>query len=102
MLINRSFEVCALTDLSLALSVAHLLLILGVSISFFLNLGLSFLDFLHMLDLLLLLILGIYFAYLSKTLDHGMDLLLLFVHEHFLEGALGGQLQGLEEIGLAT
>ena len=86
--------------LALLLLVAHLAELLLCCLAFLVDFGVPLAQLDDVLLALLLLVLLVDLAYLRQTLYHGVDLLLLLVHEHLLEGSLGGQLQGLQEIVL--
>lgn len=67
-----------------------------------LDLGLPLLDLLNVFHLFLLLLLLVNLAELREALHHGVDFLLLVVHEHLFEGPFGGQLERLKQVCLAA
>ena len=77
----------------------HLLLL---RVSLVLDLLVTLLDPLGASHTALLFLLGVLLIQVCKALNHRMNLLLLLVHESFLEGALGRQRKFREQIALST
>lgn len=81
--------------LALLLLVAHLSEFLLSCLTFLVDFSVPLTQLNDMLLTFLLLVLLVDLAYLREALYHGVDLLLLLVHEHLFERSLCRQLQGL-------
>ena len=86
--------------LSLHFLVPFLPKLLLLSVSLLFGFSNSLFDHLFVSLSLFLLFLHIDLAKVCKALNHRMNLLLLLIHEHLLEGSLSGEVQVLEQISL--